>query len=577
MQQHQLIQSGYSLYFFRGCSRTSTYGQKVYVGLNAENGFTVDSTTSGTWDVELRGLWFAKYDSGLENVNESNKVQQVNTSVKSTADDFNKLYSSTQSFRSVSKPYRITWRNISFTNAFSQALMFYNKLPSASKNKDLNSHMMKSSEYRILYNLTLNEKYGNTNIKSNTSNKYSGGSDGNNGYTVINFTKQTSNGNMTGIFDVIGTTKVMVTDLKSIYVENENSTSSEFIYDNIGVPINKTIYGEAFKSYNTKYLCTYVFGKDDNRGTVLIKELPEFKEEWKSLADCVSQNIGFRIVLANSPSGNRDNFIYDSSTEIVNDNSAGFYVTDETGNCIKNEFGEFKDSNGNPTFYSWETMKNNNWIDVISASERYGYVNNGAKETDKVMVPGSNNDVLKKMTGKLIISDEVQVIGYDACSYWTKNWSRNGSIIEVIIPDTVTHIMGNAFRQCEELETVGFSENLIYLGHLAFSNCKKLVNISLPNSLEVLGDNGEGLNGGVFQECTSIESVTIPYKVKAISNGCFKGCTNLTNLEVLSKQDDFIIGEAAFSATNIRNLVILSNVSKIKQKAFSRMQVFRNC
>lgn len=555
---------GYNVSFMRGCSKTSTFGQSLYGNGNAETGFCA-SLNFGDWDVELRGLWFAKYDTGLEVVNESNKVQQVNTSVKATADEFNKLYSPTQSFRAVSKPYRITWRNLSFTNAFSQALMYYSKLPSASEDKDLNSHMMKASEYRILYNLSTNEKYGNTNIKSNTANKYAGGSDGNSGYTVANFTNQTSNGNMTGVFDVIGTTKVMVPNINVIKVDSETNANFEFIFDNLGNPINRWIKTDSLELYKSKYLTT---SYKENAGTVEIMELPVLSEEKKLLADCVSQNNGFRIVLANSPSGNRDNFIYDSSTEDISENLAGFYVTDDDGNYIKNEFGEFKDSDGNPTFYSWDTMKNNNWIKIINASEEYGYVNNGVNETDKVVVKGNNISNLEKMSGKLIISDEVQVIGSYIFSNWNNEWGGNGSLYEVVIPDSVTHIMADAFFSCYELKTVDFSENLKYLGEHSFSYCRKLVNISLPNSLEILGGNGESLTGHVFANCTSIESVTIPHKVIAISKGCFSGCTNLTNVEILSKQENFVIGIKAFFDTDIKNIVIPSNVSKIKEYAF---------
>ena len=277
-------------------------------GTTANEAFTND-VKKGGWDIQLRGLWFAKYDTSLEYITESGDIQMVNSTIETTASDFNKIYSTEQKFRATSKPYRITWRNISFSSAYSQALMYYSKLPNASQNRDLNSHMMKSSEWDALSNITANENFGIgiDKLRANTKNNYASGSDGINSFSVANCTSQTSNGNMTGIFDVIGTTKVMLPTIDVIEVEPDINTHSEFIYNNSGEPINRFINNidimDEFDLYPNKYM-NFRFNTGMSDSTIKLAEngslSSDTNNEWKTVDGCINQRIGFRLVLANS-------------------------------------------------------------------------------------------------------------------------------------------------------------------------------------------------------------------------------------------------------------------------------------
>lgn len=577
----------YGINFLRGTSKTPTTGKNVYAhNIIGWLAFRNSLYNVGGWDSELKGLWFAKYDMGLEDVNKKTKpkpsITKVNTSIESVANEYNQLYSVTQNtdtriIRAVSKPYYITWRNISYTNAFSQALMYYNNFNYASEHKDLNTHLMKSSELDVLYSITENEYYGNPMIQSNKSNKLSAGSDGVNGYSFQkDYVKQSSTGNITGIFDINGTTDVMISDIGVVL--NKKEDEKEFLYNNLIQKINvienikeyKDIEDEDFnniKSNSTKY---YSIASDElgsagaREGKYFIKigekqgTNRKMSSSWTKISQTVSPNYGFRIVMSNSPSGDTSNYLYDSTnvSEIARDDLPGFYVTDDDGNYIKNADGKFLDSDGNKTFYPWNEMIDNGWIKV----------------DDGELNKGTNINELKLKTGILIISDSVKKTGFNVFEYWYKNDNSskpNGSLLKVFMPDTITEIGYRSFYSCENLKEIKMSTNLKIIGNGAFYDCKNLVNYNLPESLEYIEIYA-------FSHCSALESIVIPRNVKRIGDNAFSSCSNVTSLEILSESTDLIIGMNSFSeefgmantGLKIKSLIIPANVNCIEEQAF---------
>jgi hypothetical protein len=61
------------------------------------------------------------------------------------------------------------------------------------------------------------------------------------------------------------------------------------------------------------------------------------------------------------------------------------------------------------------------------------------------------------------------------------------------------------------------------IGSYAFSACRSLSNITIPNSITNIGDVA-------FEYCESLTSITIPGSVSSIGQSTFQGMTNLTSL-----------------------------------------------
>lgn len=151
----------------------------------------------------------------------------------------------------------------------------------------------------------------------------------------------------------------------------------------------------------------------------------------------------------------------------------------------------------------------------------------------------------------------------------------NKKITKVVIPGTVHSIMGGAFKDCTSLEEVDIkepeagmpSDGLVEIKeHAAFAGCTSLRTINLPNTLTSLGGSGV-TRGSVFEDCSSLTSITIPSGVNGIPDKTFKNCTSLKEVQI---KGSLGIGTEAFMGCTSLKSIDLSNGIKeaIGQYAF---------
>lgn len=178
---------------------------------------------NGGWDSDLSGIWIAKFETSME-VN----GEHVETNNHSIGDVL-----ISDEVKAVSKPGVSSWRNISAGNSYYNAYNY---------NRERESHLMKNSEWGAIAYLAYSN-YG-TESKGVSLNNSQGYITGNNNTIseIYNYkTKQTSNGNNTGIYDLVGSAWEYVAG----YIDNgfaRLQKNGSYLYEGKRSNKYKTIY-----------------------------------------------------------------------------------------------------------------------------------------------------------------------------------------------------------------------------------------------------------------------------------------------------------------------------------------------
>ena len=149
------------------------------------------------------------------------------------------------------------------------------------------------------------------------------------------------------------------------------------------------------------------------------------------------------------------------------------------------------------------------------------------------------------------------------------------SLTSVTIPNSVTSIGGEAFYYCTSLKKVivkdiaawcaisfnGYDSNpLFYAHHLYRDDNTEIMDLVIPNSVNSIGDFA-------FYRCTGLTSVTIPNSVTSIGGSAFNGCTGLTSVTIPNSVTT--IGFGAFEGcTGLTSVTIPNSVTSIGSQAF---------
>ena len=88
-------------------------------------------------------------------------------------------------------------------------------------------------------------------------------------------------------------------------------------------------------------------------------------------------------------------------------------------------------------------------------------------------------------------------------------------LVSVSIPDTVEEISEGAFGSCENLTSITLPSSLGFIDEAAFFGCKGLKSLVIPNGVKMI-------DARAFAECTSLSEVHLPAGV-AIDSSAFNG------------------------------------------------------
>lgn len=188
--------------------------------------------------------------------------------------------------------------------------------------------------------------------------------------------------------------------------------------------------------------------------------------------------------------------------------------------------------------------------------------------SDEVVIPETVNH-----NGNVYRVDEV---GTGAFSY-------TYGIKTVVIPNSVTRIVGGAFDGCHGLEKISIPESVRKIEGRTFEGCENLADVTLPSSLESIDYEAfyccvslkdielpKSLNyigSQAFYGCTKLLSIVIPENVTKIGSAIFQDCYSLKDVELPESLVE-IESHAFYACTGLDKIVIPSSVRTIGECAF---------
>ena len=140
----------------------------------------------------------------------------------------------------------------------------------------------------------------------------------------------------------------------------------------------------------------------------------------------------------------------------------------------------------------------------------------------------------------------------------------NGTDAKVQIPETVDGAkvvsIGNyAFNNCTSLESITIPEGVTKIGYGAFNSCKNLSEVVLPDSLTALDNYA-------FEYCTALTDITLPAGLTTANDAfCNSGLTSATFKDGMTKIPSGIFSDCS----EFKSITFPASVTELDKYAFS--------
>ncbi|MCQ2367865.1 MAG: leucine-rich repeat protein [Kiritimatiellae bacterium] len=160
--------------------------------------------------------------------------------------------------------------------------------------------------------------------------------------------------------------------------------------------------------------------------------------------------------------------------------------------------------------------------------------------------------------------DSVRSIGWDA-------FCLCKSLETVELPKDLRVIKLSAFRDCPNLKSVTIPESVCLIEDDAFRSCKQLKSLVLPESVESIGNSA-------IWGCDELTTLVLPASLQNVGVANVAYCPKLSHLEVAAENPNFTavdgvlytknLGEVVACVNTIDSVTIPSKVKKLRRYCF---------
>ena len=155
---------------------------------------------------------------------------------------------------------------------------------------------------------------------------------------------------------------------------------------------------------------------------------------------------------------------------------------------------------------------------------------------------------------------------------------------------SVVEVDDAAFYKRSNLREVVFNEGLVKIGNFAFDECTSLESITIPSSVKeicklaffkchslkevVLNEGLKKIGMQAFERCKPLQSITLPSSLVEFGGGAFSECTSLREV-VLNEGLERIGWRAFYNCPSLQSITIPSSVVEIWCWTFNHCKQLR--
>ncbi len=217
----------------------------------------------------------------------------------------------------------------------------------------------------------------------------------------------------------------------------------------------------------------------------------------------------------------------------------------------------------------------------------FGFAENDSVEAAEIVqsgICGDNATWTLDDSGTLTVDGSGRMHSIDSSSYapW---YEYRLDIQHVVIGEEIAGITGRAFQACINLQTVTFAEGTVLdtIGSYAFNQCESLVEITIPATVQTIGESAflncfslenvhieEGsvlylIRYNAFANDSSLTEISIPAGVKTIEGSAFRNCSALSSVLFEENSNLEKLGSGVFSAcTALTEITIPAGVKELR-------------
>lgn len=198
-----------------------------------------------------------------------------------------------------------------------------------------------------------------------------------------------------------------------------------------------------------------------------------------------------------------------------------------------------------------------------------GYAFSGRKRLTSITCSATNASTVAKQANPTSFTVKIT----SGTSIGKEAFSSCKGLTSIIIPDSVTSIGDHAFYECSNLTNITIPNNMTTIGSLAFQYCNSLEKIYIKNIVGWCNISGldnlmeYGRNKKLYLQNSLITELVIPQGVTSICDFAFASCNELTSVTIPDSVTS--IGDGAFYDCGFTSFTIGKGVTSIGSFAFS--------